>query len=81
MRFQLEAIISVMRSERLPYEEALREFRKTFISVVLRELRGNQTKAAQRLHIHRNTLSRAIKDLDIETIYLRRRRQLHPRSL
>jgi hypothetical protein len=51
MKAQLEEIISEMRANRMPYSEALQEFRKAFVFVVLRELRGNQCKAAQKLRI------------------------------
>lgn len=53
LKIQLEAIILQMRADGIPYSEAIREFQKTFISVVLRELRGNQCKAAQKLRMHR----------------------------
>jgi DNA-binding NtrC family response regulator len=80
MKAQLEEIILEMRASRMPYSEALREFRKVFISVVLRELRGNQYKAAEKLRIHRNTLRRTIKELSIDIAKLRPapgRRHLH----
>jgi Fis family transcriptional regulator len=80
MKAQLEEIILEMRASRMPYSEALREFRKAFISVVLRELDGNQFRAAQKLRIHRNTLRRTIKELDVDIAKLRpasSRRQLH----
>ena len=71
MKAQLEEIILEMRASRMPYSEALREFRKSFVSVVLRELRGNQFKAAEKLRIHRNTLRRSIKELSIDIAKLR----------
>jgi Fis family transcriptional regulator, factor for inversion stimulation protein len=64
MKAQLEEIIFEMRANHMAYLEALREFRMPFISVVLRELRGN--KAAEKLRIHRNTLRRSIKELDLD---------------
>src|SRR5438067_559303 len=40
--------------------EALSEFEKRFIQSALTKTRGNQTKAAQVLGVHRNTLNRKI---------------------
>jgi Fis family transcriptional regulator len=66
VKAQLEQIIFKIRAYRMPYAEGLREFRKTFISVVLRELGENQYKAALKLRINRSTLRRNIQGLDID---------------
>jgi len=66
MKAQLEAIVLQMRADRLPYTEAMRAFQRTFIWVVLRELKGNQSKAAQKLRMHRNTLARAIRGFHLD---------------
>jgi DNA-binding protein Fis len=42
------------------FEEAVGEFEKRFIKRVLDRANGNQSRAAQVLGIHRNTLSRKI---------------------
>lgn len=42
------------------FEEAVGEFEKRFIKRVLDRTNGNQSRAAQMLGIHRNTLSRKI---------------------
>src|SRR5579864_2637719 len=43
-----------------------REFQKAFIFAVLKDQRGNQCRAAERLGIHRNTLRRTIRGLEID---------------
>ena len=42
------------------FEEAVNEFEKKFIKRVLDRSKGNQSRAARLLGIHRNTLSRKI---------------------
>lgn len=42
------------------FEEAVGEFEKRFIKRILDRADGNQSRAAQLLGIHRNTLSRKI---------------------
>ena len=48
------------------YEDALREFDRRFITTVVEKSDGNLCKAADTLGVHRNTLSRKIKDLRIK---------------
>ncbi len=42
------------------FDEAVNEFEKKFIKRVLDRSKGNQSRAARLLGIHRNTLSRKI---------------------
>jgi DNA-binding protein Fis len=44
----------------IQFDEAINEFEKKFIKRVLDRSRGNQSRAARFLGIHRNTLSRKI---------------------
>ncbi len=60
MREQLEALVAEMIDKGIHYEEAQREFDKRFIARVLAQNGGNLCKAAHKLGIHRNTLSRKI---------------------
>jgi DNA-binding NtrC family response regulator len=53
------------------YAEAVREFRKAFIIAALREHKGNQSKAARGLGMHRNTLNRTASVLGIDLWALR----------
>jgi Fis family transcriptional regulator, factor for inversion stimulation protein len=71
MRAELNALISQMHKGGILYSEAVREFRKIFISTVLRENNGNQSKAARELGMHRNTLSRTVSALELDLRALR----------
>ncbi len=71
MRGELDALISEMHNGGIFYTEAVREFRKAFITTVLRENNGNQSKAARELRMHRNTLSRIASALKLDVRALR----------
>ncbi len=47
------------------YEDAQREFDRRFIARVIQRSDGNLSRAADTLGVHRNTLTRKIKDLKI----------------
>jgi hypothetical protein len=55
-----------MHTSGILYSEAVREFKKSFISNVLERNAGNQCKAARELGMHRNTLSRTISELSLD---------------
>jgi DNA-binding NtrC family response regulator len=63
----LEQLVSQMVEKGIHYEDALREFDRRFIVEVVDKNDGNLSKAADTLGVHRNTLSRKIKDLKIKT--------------
>ena len=71
MRAELDALIGRMLKGGILYTEALREFRRTFISTVLRENKGNQSQTARELRMHRNTLSRTASALELDIGALR----------
>ena len=71
MKDQLEALIIQMYKSGIQYSESVREFKKRFIVAVLQENQGNRCKAARQLGMHRNTLSRAIAELDVDVKGLR----------
>jgi DNA-binding NtrC family response regulator len=60
VRDQLEALVGQMVERGIQFDEAVNEFEKKFIKRVLDRSRGNQSRAARLLGIHRNTLSRKI---------------------
>ena len=62
MKQQLDSLISEMVEKGILFNEARREFEKRFIARVLQRHRGNVTKAAKDLHIHRNTLGKKIEE-------------------
>ncbi|MFI5107586.1 MAG: helix-turn-helix domain-containing protein [Terriglobales bacterium] len=55
-------------------------FKKVFISTVLRENKGNQSKAARELDMHRNTLTRTASALGLDVRALRPGSRRLPRS-
>jgi DNA-binding protein Fis len=57
---QLEGLVSQMVERGILFDEAVEEFEKRFIKSVLDREKGNQSRAAHTLGIHRNTLSRKI---------------------
>ncbi|MGB9465101.1 MAG: helix-turn-helix domain-containing protein [Candidatus Acidiferrum sp.] len=60
MKDQLEGLVIQMVDRGILFDEAVEEFEKRFIKRVLDRTNGNQSRAAQVLGIHRNTLSRKI---------------------
>ena len=63
----LEQLVSQMVEKGIHYDDALREFDRRFIVAVMDKTDGNLSKAADTLGVHRNTLSRKIKELKIKT--------------
>ncbi len=63
MKEEMEAIVTQMIEHGLFYEEAIAEFERKFIATALNKNRGNQTKAAKVMGIHRNTLRNKIGKL------------------
>ena len=57
---QLEAIIAQLIDQGLLLDEALFEIEKKYILKVLDKNKGNQTRAAKILGIHRNTLTKKL---------------------
>ncbi|HEV8384117.1 MAG TPA: helix-turn-helix domain-containing protein [Candidatus Acidoferrales bacterium] len=60
MKDQLENLVGQMVERGILFDEAVTEFEKRFIKQTLDRVRGNQSRAAKLLGIHRNTLSRKI---------------------
>jgi len=57
----LEDLISEMIDRGIYYEDAVSEFEKRFILNILERNRGNISKTADVLRIHRNTLSKKLE--------------------
>jgi Fis family transcriptional regulator, factor for inversion stimulation protein len=64
---QLEGLVSQMVERGILFNEAICEFEKRFIKRVLDRANGNQSRAAELLGIHRNTLSRKIDEYKLES--------------
>ena len=60
MREELESLVAEMIEKRILLDEAVGAFEKKFIQAALSQTNGNQSKAAEVLGVHRNTLSRKI---------------------
>jgi Fis family transcriptional regulator len=70
-RAQLDALVLQMRAAGISYAEAVQEFRKEFILTALRDVNWNKTKAARVLGMHRNTLARTLRELNLDVRALR----------
>jgi len=62
---QLDSLISEMVDKGILFGDARREFEKRFIARVLQRHKGNLSRAAKDLRIHRNTLGRKIEEYDL----------------
>lgn len=65
-------VVRKARAGGLTLCELVREVRRQFIMDALDETKGNQFQAAKLLQMHRNTLSRQLDELDINTRLMRR---------
>ena len=66
---RMELIIKDMVEKEISLKDALSEFEKIFLEQAARKHRGNQTRMAQALGIHRNTLHNRAKLLKIKKRY------------
>ena len=71
MKRELDGLVVQMHSAGISYAEALRQFKRRYILEVLAKHKGNQCKAAEELGMHRNTLSRTLTELDLDTAQIR----------
>ena len=72
MKRELDSLITQMHSAGVSYSDAIRQFKRRYILEVLVQHRGNQCKAADELGMHRNTLSRTLTELELDTAEIRR---------
>jgi transcriptional regulator with PAS, ATPase and Fis domain len=63
---QLEALVIEMVDRGILFADAKREFEKRFIARVLQRHRGNLSRAAEDLKIHRNTLGKKIDEYKLQ---------------
>jgi Fis family transcriptional regulator, factor for inversion stimulation protein len=71
LKRELDGLVMQMHSSGIPYSDAVRQFKKRYILEVLAHHKGNQCKAADELGMHRNTLSRTLSELDLDTTQIR----------
>ena len=67
MKQQLETLVSEMIEKGILFEDARREFEKRFIVRMLQRHRGNLSRAAKDLRIHRNTLGKKIHEYKLHS--------------
>ncbi len=66
MKQEMDSLISEMVDRGILFSEARREFEKRFIARVLQRHRGNLSRAAKDLKIHRNTLGKKISEYKLQ---------------
>jgi DNA-binding NtrC family response regulator len=66
VRDQLDGLVTQMVERGILFEEAVGEFEKRFIKRVLERNNGNQSRTAEVLGIHRNTLSRKLTEYKLD---------------
>jgi Fis family transcriptional regulator len=71
LKRELDNLVLHMHSAGVAYTDAVREFKKHYILEVLARHRGNQCKAAEELGMHRNTLSRTLTELGMDSTQIR----------
>jgi DNA-binding NtrC family response regulator len=60
VREKLESLVTEMIEKHILLDEAVGAFEKKFIQIALENTQGNQSRAAEVLGVHRNTLNRKI---------------------
>jgi DNA-binding NtrC family response regulator len=65
VRERLQQLVEEMIDKGIRYEDARREFDKQFITRVISTSEGNLGQAAKTLGVHRNTLTRRLRDLKL----------------
>lgn len=71
MKRELDILVAQMHADGVSYDDAVREFKRRYLLHVLVNHRGNQCKSADELGMHRNTLSRTLTELDMDTAQIR----------
>jgi hypothetical protein len=72
LKRELDALVTQMHAAGMNYADSVRQFKKRYILEVLAHHKGNQCKAATELGMHRNTLSRTLAELELDTAQIRR---------
>ena len=69
-----------MHSAGVTYSDSVKQFKRRYILEVLAHHKGNQCKAAEELGMHRNTLSRTLTELELDTAQIRNGMRRPPMS-
>jgi Fis family transcriptional regulator, factor for inversion stimulation protein len=62
---QLDALVTEMIEKGILFGDARKEFEKRFIARMLQRHKGNLSRAAKDLRIHRNTLGKKIDEFKL----------------
>jgi DNA-binding NtrC family response regulator len=81
LKRELDNLVLQMHAAGIAYTDAVREFKKQYILEVLSRHRGNQCKAAEELGMHRNTLSRTLCELGMDSTQIRQGMRRPPASV
>ena len=65
LRKRLDKIVGEMVSKGIQLPEAQDQLEKLYLTHVMDEANGNQSRAADRLQVHRNTLRRKLQAHDL----------------
>lgn len=71
MKREMDLLVAQMHEDGVSYDDAVREFKRRYLLQVLVSHRGNQCKSAEELGMHRNTLSRTLSELELDTAAIR----------
>ena len=63
LKARLESLVHEMVDRGILFEDALVEFERHFIAVVMARHNGNVSRAADELRLHRNTLAKKLQTL------------------
>ncbi len=63
---KMEVLIKELVDKELPIRDTLREFEMIYIETASKRYKGNKTKMARALGLHRNTLHNLTKALEIK---------------
>ncbi len=80
MKRELDSLVMQMHSAGVTYADAIRQFKRRYILEVLAHHKGNQCKAATALGMHRNTLSRTLAELELDSAQIRTGKRRPPVS-
>ncbi len=70
LHHRIESIINEMVEMEIPLKEAIREFEKIYIEIATKKYKGNKTKMAKALGIHRNTLRNLARSFNLKKLAL-----------
>lgn len=65
---KMELLIKDMVEKDVRYRDGLKEFQKIYLETALRKFKGNKTRMAESLGLHRNTLHNKAMSLKIKKI-------------